>query len=158
MSKKLFLKSKHYRISPENEEKWTCDWIVAEKKSGEEKGRFRFCGAPEKGRVTLEKEGDETALKEAEKQMIDWAFFQQDVYILMIDGVRHDKPMVAYLAIAMCLGLCFGSSLGTATGHSAVFLGCGVALGVAVGVALDRNEKKHRSEVTGEPIEEEKEK
>lgn len=158
MSRKLTLKSKNYRVSPENDEKWTCDWIVTDKKTGEEKGRFRFCGAPEKGRVTIEKDGDEVALGEMEKQMIDWTFLQTDVYIIIIDGVRHDKPMVAYLAIAMCLGLCFGSSLGTATGHSAAFLGCGVALGVAIGVALDKNEKKHRSEVTGEPIENGKEK
>ncbi|GEM_PF-5154131 len=175
MSRITVLKSRNYRITPENEaEKWTCTWLVAGKKSGEEAGRLRFLGAPDMGRVTIEAEGDGDALIEAGKALTDWAFSQTDVFIILAepspvftalnfkekDGkLRLDKPPFVWMAVYMCLGISLGSAIGTSTGHAGTFMCLGIAIGVALGKLMEKKEAKRRADVTGEaPEKKQKEK
>lgn len=70
---------------------------------------------------------------------------------------RKDRTMPSYLSIYLCIGLSLGLSLGAALGSAGIGMGLGLCLGVALGILLDRSERKHRREVTGEePPEESK--
>ena len=70
---------------------------------------------------------------------------------------RRDRPAASYLAIYLCLGMSVGLSLGAALDSVGVGLSMGLCIGVALGILLDRSEKKHRREVTGEEAPEESE-
>lgn len=66
---------------------------------------------------------------------------------------RSDRLMPSYLAIYLCLGVSMGASVGGPLGSVGIGMCLGLSLGVALGVLLDRGEKKHRREVTGEESE-----
>lgn len=68
---------------------------------------------------------------------------------------RRDRPVPSYLSIYMCIGMSMGISLGAALDSVGVGLSMGLCLGVALGILLDRSERKHRREVTGEEAPEE---
>lgn len=169
------------RSDPENR-LWYTPWTMYLKSDPETAiGDLGFKGPQTKGTVEIgygvEKpfEGNGYTTEGA-KALIEWAFSQQDVYIIKAETdpdnaasqrvleklefkpagegeegpcFRLEKPESAYMAIGMCFGLSIGMAFGASSGHSAYGLSIGLPIGMAIGLALDQQEKKHRQEVCG---------
>lgn len=116
-------------------------------------------------------------MTEAVGALIEWAMTQTDVYTIWAEtapdnaasrrvleklkfvpggegeeGPRFklEKEPTAWMALGMCFGISIGISFGSAFGNTAIGMCFGVSIGMMMGLLGDRQEKKHRQDVTGE--------
>lgn len=165
---------------PEENKIWYYPWYITIKnKSCTLVGIFRFNGPPERGTVLLRVKEDKDYIdsdfaEEALASICDWAMAQKDVYKIRVHRVPNDKryhellqkcgfgpgpepsraekkkSASAWTLVYMLIGLSVGMTTGISLGNFALGMVLGLSGGIILGLLFDMNERKHRSEVTGE--------
>lgn len=162
------------------EELWYLPWKMVGKSDGAFLGDLCFKGGPVKGAVEIgygmqpEYEG-KGLMTEAVKALTEWAFMQENVYIVEAEteaenrasqkvleknsfkptgqqgkeGPRFakEKPKTSWGAVYMLFGMSIGMSLGSISGQTSIGMLLGIGGGFAIGTSLDNLEKQRREKV-----------
>lgn len=156
---------------------WYTPWKICMKENGNEIGSAGFKGKAQNGAVEIgygintgyEGKGCAT---EAVKALIEWAFFQHDVYFVEAEttadnvaskrileklkfkpdaegkeGPRFllEKPASAFMSIYMCIGMSVGMCFGISSNNIAIGMCTGMPIGLCIGLLLDSADKKKRN-------------
>lgn len=155
---------------------WYTAWKICLKENGDFVGDMCFKG-PTKGHSVeigyglVEKYMGKGYATEAVKELIEWAFTQEDIYFVEAetapdniaskrileklsfqpDGMGEEGPRFVlekkgsmWMPIYMCFGLSIGLSLGNASDNMSLGMCMGMAIGLCVGATMDSiNRKNH---------------
>lgn len=152
------------------------DWQIALRADGTPVGGVGFRGPAVNGEVEIGYEIEAPYRRkgygeEAVKALTDWAFEQEDAYLISAEtepgneasrallhklgfkasgvgreGPRYEleRPASSWLTFGMCIGMCFGVSIGSAMKNTALGIPIGMCIGMAIGASLDAADKKKR--------------